>query len=603
MKNKILIITLIAFAVSLAGCSAVSKVTEKENGKTSQAESRNKKKALQIFLEGNTLEAKGALAEAILDYQEALRYDTSSGIYYALAKNYFRLNKLLPAMENIRKALALDSTNVEYYQLLGDIYSFSHNNDSAAAVYKKIIGMDSTNVRAYFLLGELYEYEKPLEALKMFKKLLKIAGPDWNVLLKIAEINERIGKIDDTINTIEKLLDVNPANLKVQKVLIDSYIKNKQYDKALKLTDDALLTFPNDLALIEYKANIYFKQGKYSESAKWYEKLIESKKISYKAKLRIASMFLNKTNENKDVLNLAEGMLLKTAKDSSGWEVNAYLAEVELEKKNDSLAISYFKKAIKDAQWNSQLWSRFANVLFMSEKYDEVTSEITPALKNFPDNFFLNLIVGLAYSQMSENAEAKKYLMKAVELDPNDVTALTALGFTLNQLNETDAAIVYLERALKIEPKNIQALGTLGLIYDNEKNYKKCDEVYEKAIALDSTNALLLNNYAYSLSERGIQLERAYEMSRKSLLLEPDNPSYLDTFGWILYKMNKPDSAKIFIEKAIRKEKNNATILEHLGDVYFKLNNKKAALKYWNKAYLQDKTNKSLKKKIEENKF
>ncbi len=602
MKNKILLLLLTFGIFFLSNCSTTSRTEKNPPQKISQARKGAKKLAMKLFLEGNTLEAKGAIAEAILDYQEALRYDTSSGIYYALAKNYFKLNKLYPAMLNIRKALQLDSTNMEYYQLLGDLYTATHNADSAAKVYSKIITLDSTNVRAYFLLGELYEYNKPLKALKIFEKLLKITGPDFNVLLKIAEINERLGNIENTIKTIERLREANPTDLRIQKILIDSYIKTKKYDKALVLTNDALLTFPDDPALIEFKASILFKQGKFDESAEWYLKLVKSGKISFDAKLHIASLFMSKSKEAKNALDLSEKILTQIEKDSSDWKVHAYLGEIKLQKKEDSLAIEYFKKAVHEAEWNSQLWERFANVLIVNQKYQEIIDEISPVIKNFPDDFFLNLILGLAYSQLSKYSEGKEFLMKAVELDPNDVTALTSLGFTLNQLKETDAAIVYLERALKIEPENLQALSTLGLIYDDQKKYDDCDRVYEKALQVDSTNALILNNYAYSLAERGIQLERAYKMSKKAIEAEPENSSYLDTYGWILYRLNKLDSAKVYIQRALEKEK-NATILEHLGDVYFKLREKKKALKYWKEALRKDKSNLELKRKIEENKF
>ena len=604
MRNKLFISLIFSLIIiGLVNCSSAQKTVRKTDSTNKVVESKKKRTAMSLFLDGVTQETKGAVAEAILDYQEALRYDTSAGIYFALAKGYFKLRKMLPAMENIRKALALDSANVSYYHLLGDIYSFEHNTDSAALVYNKIISLDSTNVRAYYLLGQIYEYQKPLTALKIFKKMLTISGPDWNVLLKIAEINENLGKVENTIETIEKLRKVNPTDLHLQKILIDSYIKIKKYDKALELTDDALLTFPDDPALIEFKANALYKQGKFKQAAEWYGKLMKYNTVTYKAKLRIALMFMDKAKDDSVNLSLAEQLLKRTAKDSAGWEVYAYLGEIKLQQKEDSTAIKYFELAAKDAQWNSQLWARLANVLFVDGKYQKIIDEISPVVKNFPDNFFLNLIVGLAYSQLSQNKEGKKYLMKAVELDPNDETALTALGFTLNQLKETDAAIVYLERSLKINPKNIQALGTLGLIYDNRKEYDKCDEVYEKALKIDSTNALLLNNYAYSLSERGIQLERAYRMSKKALDAEPHNSSYLDTYGWILYRLGKYDSAEVYIKKAIEIEKNNATLLEHLGDVYLKLNRKDKALEYWKKAFALDKKNKTLKKKIKENKF
>ncbi len=598
IRNGLLLLSML-FVIALNACGTVIKKQGEERKTFPEI---NRKKAMELFIAGNVKEAKGAVAAAILDYQDALRFDTSAGIYYSLAKAYLKLNKLFSAMENIRKALRQDSLNTEYLNLLGEIYSYGRFPDSAAAVYEKIIRLDSTNYRAYYLLGELYEYDKPLKALGIFERLLKITGPDWNVLLKIAEINERLGRVEKTIETIEKLRQVNPTDLKIQKILIDAYVKHGDLDKALRITDDALVSFPRDLALIEFKANILFREKKFKEAAQEYAKLIRSKKISYEAKLRIASMFLEGKEQAPD-LKLAEELFEEIARDSTGWEVNAYLAEIKLQEKEDSLAIEYFEKAAKQAEWNTQIWDRLANVLFVQQQYEKIIEKIAPAAENFPEDFFLNLIVGLAYSQQGNDKEAKKYLMRAVELNPNDAVALTSLGFTLNRLKETDAAVVYLERSLKIQPDDVQTLGVLGLIYDDKKEYEKCDKVYRKALQIDSTNALLLNNYAYSLAERGIKLAEALQMSKKALTSEPENPSYLDTYGWILFRLGKYDSAKVYIQKALDKEKSNEVILEHLGDVYLKLGNKKRALFYWEKALKRNPKNEALKKKIKEGKI
>ena len=121
---------------------------------------------------------------------------------------------------------------------------------------------------------------------------------------------------------------------------------------------------------------------------------------------------------------------------------------------------------------------------------------------------------------------------KASELDSTDVTALSAFGYTLSQLKENDEAIIYIKKALAISPNNINLLGTLGLIYDTQKKWNECDSVYLKALSMDSTNALINNNYAYSLSERGIKLDDALRMSKLSVKAEPKNSAYLDTMGW-----------------------------------------------------------------------
>ncbi len=148
--------------------------------------------------------------------------------------------------------------------------------------------------------------------------------------------------------------------------------------------------------------------------------------------------------------------------------------------------------------------------------------------------------------------EAKQYLKKAIELSPNDINALSAYGFTLNQLKDYDNAVKYLNKALTLKPGDVNLLGTLGLIYNTQEKWAECDSVYEIALKLDSTNALVNNNYAYALSERGIQLERALRMVNLALKADSHNSSYLDTKGWIYFKLKNYDRAKDFIQLAIR---------------------------------------------------
>jgi len=598
MKYKHSILIFIFGAFAFAACSS-GNVAVKEKKQKKAAKKMNNL-AMKFFIEGNTQELKGNLSQAIADYKKALQYDTTAGIYYSLGKAYLRSNKLLPALENAKAAIRLDSTNTEYLILLGNVYSFSHNIDSAEIVFNKVIQMDSTDARAYYNLGILNEFTHPRKALRIFEKLLKITGNDWNVLLKIAEINDALGNVQKTIETLEKLREMNPTDFKLEKLLIVSYLKGGKYDKAAKLINDAMLSHPEDTDLLRIKGEIFIHRKKFKEAEKLFLKIVKQPGVSFKTKFELASSFLQGKFKEKKVQQIGKHLLLAIEKDTADWRVEAMLSELAVSNKNDSAAIKYLNKAVHNAAWNSQLWSRYANLLFTNNKYKKLVEEVEPQLSNFPDNFFLNLMVGLSYSLLNELQKAKKYLLKAVNLNANDATALQALGFTLNQLKENDDAIFYLERSLKIRANNIDVLGLLGLIYDNKKEYEKCDEYYSRAIAIDSNNALILNNYAYSLSERGVKLQQALKMAKKAISEEPANASYLDTYGWVLYKLKFFKKAKKWIEKSVKIDPENSVVLEHLGDVWLKLGNESKALKYWGKALQLDRKNKSLIKKIKE---
>ena len=186
-----------------------------------------------------------------------------------------------------------------------------------------------------------------------------------------------------------------------------------------------------------------------------------------------------------------------------------------------------------------------------------------------------------------------------MQLNPNDLTALSSYAYTLSQLKENELAINYLKQALTIKPDDVNLLGTLGLIYDSMKMWAECDSVYERALQIDSQNALVNNNYAYSLSERGERLNLALKMAEIAIAAVPDNTSYLDTIGWVHFKLGNYREAKDYLEKAIEIGGESAVMLEHLGDIMFKLGNIEKAKSLWQKAYNLDNTNVTLKSKID----
>lgn len=602
LQRKIMRILYILIMVLIAACSSGDNIVKENNSDKQEKKNVNKKNeeaAQQLFISGSVSEMKGDYAEAILDYQEALKYDSSAGILFALAKNYFRLNKLKPAMENANAAVEKDSTNIEYKYLVGSIYQAADHPDSAAIVYEKIIEQDSTETQAYFNLANIYQTRKPLKARELYNKLIDLVGPEWNVLVSLAQVNERLGDVDKTIETVEELVELDPTNIKLKKLLIESYIKNQRYEKAIELTDDLLVEYPDDINLLEYKANALVQSGKWEEGAAQYKKLIENKDVPLNSKIRIGAAFLAHTQVDSNSLQKAKEIFSDIKKDTTDWQVELYLAEIALEENNDSLAVDHFKEAAKLASWNSQIFMRLGGLLFDTGRYEETIEVLELAIERFPDEFPLNIILGLAFAQEGNNEEAEKYLRKSLQLNPDDFTALYGYGVTLNQLGKQEEALIYLKKALEIEPQNSQILGIMGLIYDNLGRYEESRETYEKALRINDTDALVLNNYAYALAEQGVDLEKAFEMSQQALEQAPENSSYLDTFGWVHYMMGNYEEAREYIEKSLELDPENAEVLDHLGDVYFKLNNKEKAVEFWQKAYELDPEREGLKQKIE----
>lgn len=595
MKHFIYILFVVNFLVACS--SELVKDTPKVREEIPKV--NTKQLATENFIDGSIAETKGLINEANEKYLLAYKYDQRPGIANSIAKNYFRLNKLAPALEYSKLAVNGEPKNIEYLLLLASIYTNSHLEDSSVVVFKKIIDLDSANATAYFNLAQIYEQKKPSEAIALYKKVIELIGPEWNVLVHLVDVNERMGNIDETIKTVEELIALNPGDPNLQKVLIEAYIKSGKYEKALSTLETTLISYPNDLNLIEMKGVVYVHKKEMKKAADEYLKLIKKKELPFEEKIKIGFSFLAESEKDSVNLSLARNIFEAIDADSSDWQVKVYLGEIAIRQQKDSVASKYFEKATELAEWNSQVWSRLGGLLFDSHKYKDAIQFMEKAVQKFPNDFPINLIYALSLSQVNSHEKAKEYFERALNINPNDVTALGALGFTYNQLKQEAEALKVLDKALAIDPKNVQALSLAALIHETKKNYQVSDSLYIIALKSDSTNALILNNLAYSFAERGIKLQEALEMVKLAISKEPGNSSYLDTIGWIYFKLGDYKKAKENIEAAVKLEVGNATLLDHLGDVYSKLNDKKKAIEYWKKALSLDQTKTEIKIKIE----
>ena len=584
------------------GCSSSKEITQNKietKSEIDRAEKDYKKKAMDHFINGSIAETKGDFATAVLEFQDALNLDPSAGVYYALGKNYYNLNKLSLAIQNSRKAIELNPYQKEYFILLSNVYSTARQFDSAAVTLENALRLDSMDVELYYKLARLYETSKPLKAIETYEKVTAIIGPDWNVLIRVAELYEKLGNLDAAVSSIEKLVSLDPANVSLQKILIDFYQKSNKIDKSLEVANDILELTPDDLDTRERKAQILISQGKWELAADEYNYILKQKDVPLDIKIRIGASYFNRSLKDSSLTKVTKDFFQTIDKDTVDWQVKMFLGAVAINEKRDSAAIEYFKVVTDLARWNVDAWIRLGGLYFDNKKYEEAVKVMDEAIELFPDDFTTNLILGLSLAQLDKHSDAKPYLKKSVELNPNDLNSLSAYAYTLSQLKENDLAVNYLRQALTIKLDDVNLLGTLGLIYDAMEKWIECDSVYEHALQIDSQNALVNNNYAYSLSERGERLKEALRMAEIAIAADPDNTSYLDTIGWVHFKLGNYRDAKNYLEKAIEIGGERAVMLDHLGDVMFKLGDTHEAKLLWQKAFDLDNTNVTLKSKID----
>ena len=160
--------------------------------------------AVQHFVDGSMYEMKGEYAQAVLEYQDAIRYEPDDAIYFALSKCYAQLGKHSLAIENGEKAVRLAPDKIEYRRNLANAYVGAYELDSAAHEYEEIVKRDPNTIENWYSLARLYQVRNPQKALKVFEEIRQRFGGEWDVLLQIAELYNQMGQFDKAASAMRQ---------------------------------------------------------------------------------------------------------------------------------------------------------------------------------------------------------------------------------------------------------------------------------------------------------------------------------------------------------------------------------------------------------------
>ncbi len=554
--------------ILLGGCTATQETTTDslQRDVMEEQQRQDRSAAMQLFIDGSLKESKGEYAEAILDFQDALRYDKNPAILFALAKNYAVLKRFVPAQENALEAVRLDSTKIEYRELLAQIYIHSMQLQKAADVYRAILTIDPNHVPSLFSLAQIMERARPAESLEYYERIIRKQGPSWDIYLQIAQLNIALQRYDNAIKAFEEMLEIDPNNIVVKQSLVDLFMRQKQHDRALAMINDVLEQNPDNLYLRASRVDVYLQHDQWDAARNDMETILKSDSLEPDLHFRIGLAYYTQSIKDSLLLPDAISVFQQFEKNHpADWRPYLYLGVLYRQMKLDSIAENYLNKATATANWSGDAWWQLGWLYFDRQDFSETIAIMNKAKSYVPNDFRIYMLLGIAYNRSGLQNDSR----------------------------------IALERAHELNPQDINVLSSLGLTYDALKMHTESDSTYEKALLIDADNALVLNNYAYSLSERNIDLDRAMTMSKRSLEQDSLNASYLDTYGWILYQLGRYQEALLYIKKAIDAGDASPVVLEHLGDVYAKLNDYENALQFWTMALEKDKTNTGLKTKIE----
>lgn len=495
--------------------------------------------------EASKLEAElNNFAEATLKAEKAYLLNKSNKFYL---ENYIQL---LTKTSDIEKAT----------DVLKDAMQYHRNDPVVKMQYAYLLGLSKNPKKAIAIFEEFEKNGEYSEAIAYEKIKLYLSQNDT----KGAE------------NELKKMIRNNPNDTRYLGNLAEFYLKSGNLEEAERAFNDILRIEPSNISALLYKAQ-YFQMKKDNDNyRKTVRNLVENKDLNLDTKISlIADKFSNNSKADSiDKIFLVEIAKTLATQYPDEFRSHQVLGDMYYITSQYELAKKAYLKSLSIDNKEFNVWLNLFYTLNMLKDYKTLADSSESAIEQYPAHGVVYFYNGLANSQINQYDKAEKSLKRGIRFVGENV-AMEA-----------------------------QMHSSLAEIYHKQKKYKEMDESFENALRIDPDNAYTLNNYAYYLSLRKDKLELAKKMSRKSLELDKENPSFLDTYAWINFELGLYTDAKYYQEQAIAKSKDDmATIYEHYGDILFKLNEVENALKYWNKAKEDGSKNKSLPTKISTKKY
>jgi tetratricopeptide (TPR) repeat protein len=564
MINTYKIIGLVLLTAVIFSCSGMKQV-KKESPPT------HNKKAWQYFSKGNWDEFEFRYEDALLNYYMASSFDsTNSAIFLAIAENEMRLEVYDVALIYFNKALKYNPKNIEILEKKATALTKLKNFQEAYEIYKNLLKNDPEDTYYQFMCKNLITILKSKSEELWYYEFLAQEIPSTDIQLQLAKYYFSNDKVASAQELLEKLYQREPENLEVSLSLVDCYNFRGWNQQAIDLLEKILQT-NSDIHLLYKLMELYGKTEQGARSIAFLEKYLKANPDSREVYIMLSDSYLRNDHLDKCLKTLDAYRQVETGNKSSFYfeiKARAYMAKYDM----DSTQTAYI---------------------------DSVRSLVSEGLTLYPKDHDLWMLSAFSYTQTKEWNNAISVLQKAEPKFPKSIRLLTLHSQILFTQEKTDEARPILERLLQLEPSNRTAISFLATYYQGLEDYARADSLYREGIKYYPQDALMLNNYAYSLATRNIKLDTALAYIEIAIKNEPENAAYLDTKGWILYQLKEYQQAHDFIYKAYQKVTDDKEVLEHYGDVLWQLGKKEEAKKIWKQALQQAPEDEKLIQKLE----
>ncbi|MDX5327106.1 MAG: tetratricopeptide repeat protein [Bacteroidota bacterium] len=558
------------FALLLSGT-----VTAQEKDPLSEKE---RQQFDQYFFAAERAKSVGKITAADSLFHRAHRIDPSNAtVNYEMAQIAVADKRLKDALEYGEQALENDPENTYILRFLGGLYNITGKIDKEAGIYRRLRKIHPDNPDYPFALAQLAKKKGDYRrSLSILDSLEQEYGISEAVIREKQDVYLKDDEVEKAADEIKRLIETFPEQIEYYGWLGTLYSANGYYGQAISAYRDLLKIQPGEPRAHLNLAEIFRSQGMVDSSITHLEKAVASPDLDIDSKVQVLVSLFQASGRDRNLLDPAYRMLETMSEvHPEDPKVPAILGDFQLRDGKKEEARNTFRSATRMPGGDKlEIWNQILLLDADLVWNDSLVSDAREAQLSYPNQPFPYLMEGVAHIQLSDWNAA--------------VTALeSGQIYAIDQPEMEEQFYLYLAEA-----------------YYRKKEFKRSDNNFDEALRINPKNPTTLNNYAYYLSERGERLKKALEMTELSNDLRPGNPTFLDTWGWVLFKLKEYDEARKVLQQALDAGgKDSGEILEHMGDTLFMMGQVEQAADYWNQARKAGGASEDIDRKISERKL
>lgn len=517
----------------------------------------DRRKFNYYLLEAIRLKEKGEMDEAFDMYNHCLAIDSNSAVaQYELGKLYMYLGQAEKGEALLVKAMKGEPENYWYKETLAGYYQRKGEFEKGIEVIEQMVVQFPSRLEPLMALVDLYnrakDYEKVIYTLD---RLEKLDGKSEQISMEKFRMYLAMDNAEQAFAEIENLAKEYPYEMRYLTMLGDVYLENGKEEEAYAIFKQVQEKEPEYVPAMLSMASYYEKMGEDSLYRVQLDSLLLNRKVESTTKVNIMRQLIMRSErgsrDSTQIVGLFQCMLDQEQENA---DVAMLAAQYLLSKRMDEEAKPVLRKVLDIDPENKPARLQLLSFAITKEDLDEVIRLCAPAVEYMPEALEFYYYWGIAHYQKKQHDEALEVFKKGVrQVGPDSDKGMASDFYSI-----------------------------MGDLYHLKKMNAEAYAAYDSALVYKPDNIGALNNYAYYLSVERKDLDKAEEMSYRTVKAEPTNSTYLDTYAWILFEKGKYAEARIYIDQAMQNGGDKSSVVvEHCGDIYFHNGEPDKALEYW----------------------